>query len=99
APDQHAAAPAEQAGVPETVDATVQIDVSDLAPPEPMVRILEALEQLAPGQTLLVEHVRRPVYLYAQLDAKGYQHTTEELGPGRVQLRIYKPAARGEPGE
>jgi uncharacterized protein (DUF2249 family) len=34
--------------LPEGIDATVQIDVSDLVPPEPMVRILEALEQLAP---------------------------------------------------
>jgi uncharacterized protein (DUF2249 family) len=83
--------------LPEGVDATVRIDVSELVPPEPMVRILETLAQLAPGQTLLVEHVRRPVYLYPQLDAQGYEHTTDELGPGRVQLRIHKPAA-GEAG-
>ncbi len=83
--------------LPEGIDATVRIDVGELVPPEPMVRILETLAQLAPGQTLLVEHVRRPVYLYPQLDAQGYQHTTDELGPGRVQLRIRKPAA-GEAG-
>jgi uncharacterized protein (DUF2249 family) len=82
--------------LPEGIDAAVQIDVSDLVPPEPMVRILEALAQLAPGQTLLVEHVRRPVYLYPQLDAQGYEHTTDELGPGRVQLRIHKPVMAGE---
>jgi uncharacterized protein (DUF2249 family) len=99
APARHMAPPGEQAGVPGTVDATVQIDVSDLVPPEPMVRILEALAQLAPGQTLLVEHVRRPVYLYPQLDAQGYQHTTDELGPGRVQLRIRKPATFGGAAE
>ena len=76
---------------------TLRIDVRDLAPPEPMVRILEAMAQLPPGQTLLVEHARRPVYLYPQLDALGYRHATRELGPGRVEIRIHKPlAAEGE---
>jgi uncharacterized protein (DUF2249 family) len=91
---------ASQATMPATSElpsATVQIDVSDLAPPEPMVRILEAMAQLPPGQTLLVEHARRPVYLYPQLDALGYRHATRELGPGRVEIRIHKPLpAAGE---
>jgi uncharacterized protein (DUF2249 family) len=80
---------------------TVTIDVSDLVPPEPMVRILEALEQLNPGEALLVNHVRRPVYLYARLDELGYRHETRELGPNQIVLRILKPAdwAAAEPGE
>lgn len=77
--------------VGESPGVTLRIDVSDLTPPEPMVRILEMLSQLPAGQTLLVEHVRRPVYLYPQLDALGYQHETSDLGPGRVELRIHKP--------
>ena len=71
-------------------DAVVHLDVSDLVPPEPMVRILEAASKLGPGQTLLVEHHRRPVYLYPQLDAQGFLHETSELGPGRVQIRIHR---------
>jgi uncharacterized protein (DUF2249 family) len=81
---------------PESPGPTVRIDVSDLAPPEPMVRILEVLAQLPAGQTLLVEHVRRPVYLYPQLDALGYRHVTRELGPGRVEIRIHKPLTAGD---
>lgn len=72
---------------------TVTIDVSDLVPPEPMVRILETMEQLSPGQTLLVHHARRPVYLYPRLDALGYRHETRELGPEQVEILIHKPAA------
>src|SRR5581483_7919244 len=71
--------------------AVVTVDVSDLVPPEPMVRILETLEQLAPGSTLLVHHVRRPVYLYPRLDALGYRHETRDLGPGQVEILIHKP--------
>ncbi|MDI3339521.1 MAG: DUF2249 domain-containing protein [Sphaerobacter sp.] len=72
--------------------ATVTIDVSGLVPPEPMIRILEALEALPPGGTLLVHHVRRPMHLYPRLDALGYRHETRELGPGRVELLIEKTA-------
>lgn len=76
--------------------AVVTIDVSDLVPPEPMVRILRALEALAPGQTLLVHHVRRPVYLYPQLDALGYRHETRERAEGGVEIWIHKPLAAAE---
>lgn len=74
-------------------DATVTIDVSDLVPPEPMVRILETLEGMRPGRTLLVHHVRRPVYLYPRLDALGYVHETRDLDSGQVEILIHKPAA------
>ena len=69
-------------------ESVIRLDVSDLVPPEPMVRILETAAKLKTGQTLLVEHHRRPVYLYPQLDAQGFVHETSELGPGRVQIVI-----------
>jgi hypothetical protein len=71
-------------------DDVVRLDVSDLEPPEPMVRILEAAARLGANQTLLVEHRRRPVFLYPQLDAQGFLHVTRELGPGRVELQIQR---------
>lgn len=73
--------------------ATLTIDVSELVPPEPMVRILTALENLPAGATLLVHHVRRPMHLYPRLDELGYRHETRDLAPGRVEVLIEKPAA------
>ncbi|MBI2911283.1 MAG: DUF2249 domain-containing protein [Chloroflexi bacterium] len=73
--------------------ATLTIDVSDLVPPEPMVRILETLEQLPPGASLLVHHVRRPVYLYPRLEDLGCTHETRELASGQVEILIQKPLA------
>lgn len=73
--------------------ASVTIDVSELVPPEPLVKILEALEALPPGETLLVHHVRRPIHLYPRLDALGCRHETREIAPGRIELLIAKPAA------
>lgn len=72
------------------VTAEVTIDVSELVPPEPMVKILTALEALPAGGRLLVHHVRRPMHLYPQLDDLGYVHETTELSPDRVQITIDK---------
>lgn len=71
----------------------VHLDVSELVPPEPMVRILEAASKLQPGQKLSVEHHRRPVYLYPQLDAQGFVHQTEEIGPGHIRILIRRAEA------
>jgi uncharacterized protein (DUF2249 family) len=68
--------------------ASVTIDVSQLTPPQPMIRVLEALAGLQPGETLLVRHVQRPMYLYSKLDEMGHQHQTWELGPDQVEILI-----------
>jgi uncharacterized protein (DUF2249 family) len=72
--------------------AEVTIDVSELVPPEPMIKILEALEALPSGGVLLVRHVRRPMHLYPRLDDLGYRYDTRELGPGRIEVLIERTA-------
>ncbi|MFB6420461.1 MULTISPECIES: DUF2249 domain-containing protein [Bradyrhizobium] len=51
----------------------VHLDNRDLDPPEPMVRILAALERLAPGQTLHALLSREPVFLFRELTKRGHQ--------------------------
>ncbi|MDD1534812.1 MULTISPECIES: DUF2249 domain-containing protein [unclassified Bradyrhizobium] len=51
----------------------VHLDNRDLDPPEPMVRILAALERLAPGQTLSALLSREPVFLFRELTKRGHQ--------------------------
>ena len=87
--DSPAPAPAVASDAPVTAEIT--IDVSELVPPEPMMRILGALEELPDGGQLTVHHVRRPMHLYPRLDELGYAHTTTELAPDRVELIITKP--------
>lgn len=74
----------------EGISAEVTIDVSELVPPEPMIKILRALETLPDGGRLLVHHVRRPMHLYDRLDEMGYAHMTREPEPGRVEVLIQK---------
>jgi len=66
----------------------VGLDVRGLEPPAPMVRVLEMLDRLAPGQHLEVRHDRRPVFLYPQLDERGFVHETDEPEPGLVRILI-----------
>jgi uncharacterized protein (DUF2249 family) len=68
--------------------AAVLIDVRGLEPPEPMVRILEQLDVLVPGAVLEVLHERRPMFLYPQLEERGFLHETDEPAPGLVRIRI-----------
>lgn len=83
--------PAVRAESAAPVTAEITIDVSELVPPEPMMRILAALEELPAGGQLTVHHVRRPMHLYPQLDDLGYTHETTEIAPNQVQIVINKP--------
>jgi uncharacterized protein (DUF2249 family) len=87
------ASPAETAPPPS--GRVVQLDVRGLGPPLPMLRVLEAVEQLAPGERLEVLHDRRPMFLYPQLEARGLAHATDESQAGTVRIEIWRegPAA------
>jgi uncharacterized protein (DUF2249 family) len=71
-----------------TAVAAATLDVRGLEPPLPMVRVLERLDTLAPGDTLTVLHGRRPLFLYPQLDERGFHHETDEPEPGLVRIVI-----------
>jgi uncharacterized protein (DUF2249 family) len=69
------------------------LDVRGLEPPQPMLRVLEAIERLGPRDTLEVHHDRRPVFLYPQLEDRGFVHETDEPEPGRVRILIRRGPA------
>jgi uncharacterized protein (DUF2249 family) len=69
------------------------LDVRGLEPPLPMVRVLERLDTLEPGGALTVLHERRPLFLYPQLDERGFAHETDEPEPGLVRILIRRGAA------
>jgi uncharacterized protein (DUF2249 family) len=52
---------------------SVHLDNRELLPPEPMVRILAAAEELEPGQTLSALLRREPVFLFPELTKRGHQ--------------------------
>jgi uncharacterized protein (DUF2249 family) len=86
---------AARAATPPPPPADLVLDVRGLEPPQPMVAVLERLDTLAPGQTLVVVHERRPLFLYPQLDERGFTHETEDVEPGVVYIRIRRGESRG----
>lgn len=68
------------------------LDVRGLEPPQPMLRVLQEIDHLGPSAELEVHHDRRPVFLYPQLDERGFVHETDEPEPGLVRVLIRREA-------
>ncbi|HEX4995760.1 MAG TPA: DUF2249 domain-containing protein [Methylomirabilota bacterium] len=68
------------------------LDVRGLEPPQPMLRVLQEIDRLGPGAELEVHHDRRPMFLYPQLDERGFVHETDEPEPGLVRVLIRRGA-------
>lgn len=52
---------------------TVELDLTDLDPPQPMVKILETLESMPVSSVLFAVLSREPVFLFPELVKRGHQ--------------------------
>ena len=68
----------------------VVVDVSELAPPEPMTVILTALSRLVHGHCLLVRHRRQPFPLYEKLQQAGWAYHCQVHDDDNISLFIYR---------
>jgi len=66
------------------------LDNRGLEPPQPMMRTLEALESLKPGEKLSIINDRRPMFLYEQLEERGIKHVTTPREDGSFLIEITK---------
>lgn len=63
------------------------LDVSALDPPEPLERVLAALEELGEGEYLHVQHRREPFPLYPLLEERGFAYFAR---PGRdIPIEVF----------
>lgn len=72
--------------MPDTVPIT--IDARLMQPPEPMERVLEALDLLEPGNEIHLLIYREPVPLYNVLKRNGYTHVTRRDPNNTFVVRI-----------
>ncbi|HEV2456052.1 MAG TPA: DUF2249 domain-containing protein [Verrucomicrobiae bacterium] len=70
------------------VDQFIEVDARRLEPPQPMVKILEALAALPERTGVRAFTDRRPLHLYAQLEARGFTGQTEEQTDGSFITHI-----------
>jgi len=62
--------------------AIIDVDARGLEPPQPMVKILEALASLPEDAALRAHTERKPMHLYALLTERGFVGQTEEQPDG-----------------
>lgn len=68
----------------------VWLDVRDLEPPEPLVRTLEALENLPRDSMLVQVNMRVPQFLLPILRERGFHFTIDESQENEVRVRIWR---------
>lgn len=64
------------------------IDGRNLEPPEPFLLTMEALDEVQPGQTVLLQLSREPFPLYRALELNGYAWEVSRLEDGTVEILI-----------
>jgi len=67
----------------------ITLDCREMAPPEPMVVVLEALQNKKPDDQIMMIHRHNPVHLLPILAARGFIYQVEEKGEGHVELLIW----------
>lgn len=68
----------------------IEIDVRELPPPEPMMKILETLPQIDEQTVLLVHHHREPMMLYPKLEERGYEAVVNKINDNYYKVLIMK---------
>ena len=66
----------------------IDVDARGLEPPQPMVKILEAVAVLPAGAEVCAHTERRPMHLYAQLEERGFTGESEEQNDGSYITKI-----------
>jgi uncharacterized protein (DUF2249 family) len=82
------APPCRAAPTPTEPTEIIEVDARGLEPPQPMVKILEALADLPAGAGLRAHTERKPMHLYAQLEERGFVGDTAEQKDGSHVTRI-----------
>lgn len=68
----------------------IELDVRELPPPEPMIKILETLPQVDENTLLLVHHHREPLMLYPKLEERGYEAISNKIDENYYKVLIMK---------
>lgn len=60
-------------------DNIIELDVRELVPPEPMMKILENISRIDESTVMIVHHHRDPVLLYPKLSERGYSAISNKI--------------------
>jgi hypothetical protein len=74
-----------------------QLNLTGLAPPEPLERVLDALTDLSSDQRLRVRLDREPTPLYPMLSGMGYRWRALTVAQGGFELLIWPETLEDPP--
>lgn len=78
-----------EAAAPSTAPgAVLEVDARGLEPPEPLVRILDALANLPAGSILRAHTDREPCHLFGEAAQRGFRHDSHEQPDGSWITRL-----------
>ncbi|WP_114326159.1 DUF2249 domain-containing protein [Candidatus Colwellia aromaticivorans] len=72
----------------------IKVDVSALAPPEPMTVILTHLARLTAQECLLIKHRRQPFPLYEKLNNAGFSYHCVVHAQDDITLYVFHQKAQ-----
>lgn len=77
-------------------DPVRELDLIGLAPPEPMVRILEEVTLLAPGDVLFALLDREPMFLFPELAQRGHEWAGNFARSGEAYRLLVRAGAQDD---
>ncbi len=81
---------AEDSNITNEPEELIELDVRELEPPEPMLRVLEMLTKMSDNSVLLVHHQRDPLMLYEKLEERGFQGAAHKIEENYYKVIITK---------
>ena len=74
----------------EDFENVIELDVRELVPPEPMMKILENISRVDEQTVLVVHHHREPMMLYPKLEEREYSAITNKINDNYYKVVITK---------
>ena len=68
----------------------ITVDCRELEPPEPMVKVLEAVEKMGKDEAVLMLHRKKPALLLPRLKEKGLEFKLTEKDDESIELFIWR---------
>lgn len=68
----------------------IELNVRELPPPEPMMKIFEKLSEVDEKTILLVHHHREPLMLYPKLEERGFEAISNKIDDNYYKVLIFK---------
>ena len=68
----------------------ITLECSLMEPPEPMLRVLEQLDRLQPGEGIKMLHRMKPRLLFPKLQERLWNFRVIEHTPDQVEVRIWQ---------